>query len=312
MSKLSKKDFFVYGDDRSPEEVKSIDKRYNDHKDEYERLGSSKRDNVLCATDGLFLLDEFGENSHEYKTWLESMKVKSAGWANHDYRKAVLNAGRGFNSLTGVESEKEWIWKQNPSMSALGAVRDIPPQMMYNLTSTLKGRTKFPTKELVDNYREKEKFLLSAEEKKANEQARAEERKEREVADAYLASQRAEFAKNKAETASTQTIDVVSMATKVSSNEPKSSPTPSPVSAVEEESPLEIDEPVSLLNQDEPGEQAETEPKTPTPSDSYQLYKAIESYVQTNYRTWSEEDEHNMRMSVELIARYSRGRIRPH
>lgn len=89
------------------------------------------------------------------------------------------------------------------------------------------------------------------------------------------------------------------------------SPTPTPSPSVEDEPSKEVDNRISLLNQDAPGEQANTEPKTPTPSDSYQLYKAIESYVQTNYRTWSEEDEHNMRMSVELIARYSRGQIRP-
>ena len=151
MSKITKKDFFVVSDDWSKDEIKTASEIYDRRKDVFERLGSSKRDNVLIASEAQLIIDRHGYNSAIYRDFLEGTKC-IAGWSDSNYRMHVFRAGKGYLALPGSDADKDFIWKKNPSLSALGRCEDIPHGQRLEFLKILKAQPKFPVTGSVDYY----------------------------------------------------------------------------------------------------------------------------------------------------------------
>lgn len=151
MSKLTKNNFFAAGDDWSEEEMNTAAEIYARRRDVFERLGNSKKDNVLLAIEANNIIDKHGYNSPLYRDFINSTAVV-AGWSNSNFRESALAAARGFNRLSGCEADKEFIWKQNPSLSALAKCEHLDNRLVFEFTKAVKAAKKFPTAADVETY----------------------------------------------------------------------------------------------------------------------------------------------------------------
>lgn len=152
MTKITTNTFFAASNDWSQAEIETAAEEYNKIKDTLERVALGKRDTVVLAGAAVRIFEEHGENSPLYKDFLESLKQNAPGWHDKFFRARAYDAYRGYNALAGADSDKEFVWKLKPSLSALTECQNIHPSQQYDFLKDLKSKDKFPTKDAVSNF----------------------------------------------------------------------------------------------------------------------------------------------------------------
>ena len=294
MSKLTKNTFLPAGTDWNEEEIKTAAEVFNRRRETFERMSHSKQDNVFVAVEANYIKDKHGFNSALYRDFIAVASEKNAGWSNSNFREHTLSAARGYVLLSGDDNDKKWIWKQNPSMSALAAVENIHPHMIHGLTQALKSGEKFPTRDSISHYGEKQKLLQTAEEKEAWLRLKAEQKVQQRLQEQQdtLESPEETVAEDVSEPTA-QTIDVVSSVI-------PDSPDEAVEISTEIEETLVLSQPIQ---DEEPS--VETEPVL-----AKELYNFAQSFMMTNYRELTEADMVYLRLTQQIIANYSKGRVK--
>ena len=152
MTKITKNTFFTAGEDWDEQEIQTAAEEYNKIKDTLERVSQGKRDTVILAGAVVRILNKHGNNSPLYRDFINNLVQAAPGWNDADFRRKAYDAYRGFESLSGTDKDKEFIWKLKPSLSALTECQSIHPSQQYKFREQLKDSTKFPTRDAVSSF----------------------------------------------------------------------------------------------------------------------------------------------------------------
>ena len=152
MTKITKNTFFTAGEDWSEQEVQTAAEEYSNIKDTLERVAQGKRDTVVLAGAAIRIFEKHGQKSPLYRDFLNSLAQNAPGWNDADFRRKAYDAYRGYEALSGTDSDKEFIWKLKPSLSALTECQRIHPSQQYKFREQLKDSTKFPTRDAVSSF----------------------------------------------------------------------------------------------------------------------------------------------------------------
>ena len=114
-------------------------------KDAISRLSYSRQDHLTVAHSLYKIRQKHGYQSNLYMDSLEAIKQNVEGWDDKFFRQRIFNAYKGYMALPGSWEDKEFIFKLNPSMSALTECQFIQGEKRMEFLQSLKKLKKFPT-----------------------------------------------------------------------------------------------------------------------------------------------------------------------
>ena len=152
MSKLTVQETFFGLSDLPPEQLQTAHELYPELKEPLERLVKNSRDQITIGRALRTIHQRHGKHSEVYMGFLASLKEQSDQWSNDHYRDNIGRALNGYEAMAGSDADKEFIWKLNPSLSALAKVQTIHPSDQYKFLMELKDQKKFPTAAGVDTF----------------------------------------------------------------------------------------------------------------------------------------------------------------
>ena len=155
MTKIIKQTFFTAGEDWSPEEIQTAAEEYNKIKDTLERVAQGKRDTIVIAGAAVRIYEKHGHKSPLYRDFLNNLIQTAPGWSDQKFRERAVAAYRGYEALSGSDADKEFIWKLNPSLSALTECQNIHPSDQHEFRKAIKNGSKFPTRAEVASFAKK-------------------------------------------------------------------------------------------------------------------------------------------------------------
>ena len=152
MSKLSTNSFFSGLSALSPEEDATAREEFNRIKDSLERKTKVTFDNLMIAGSLCRMRDKHGRNSNIYNNFINALTEVDDCWNDKFFRLRWVEAYRGYESIAGSDADKEFIFKLNPSASALKSCQFLPGDKCYRIIKELKSVESFPSAAAVERY----------------------------------------------------------------------------------------------------------------------------------------------------------------
>ena len=152
MSKLTTNTFFSGLSALSPEEDATAREEFDRIKDSLERKTKISYDNIMIAGSLCRMRDKHGRNSNIYINFISQLSEFDESWNDKFFRLKWVEAYRGYESIAGSDADKEFIFKLNPSASALKSCQFLPGEKGYRIIKELKSVESFPSAAAVERY----------------------------------------------------------------------------------------------------------------------------------------------------------------
>ena len=152
MSKALTHIFFSGLSTLSPEEDATAREEFNKIKDCLERKTKVTYDNIMIAGSLRRMREKHGRNSNIYINFIESLAAVDESWSDKDYRLKWVEAYRGYESIAGSDEDKAFLFKLNPSASALKACQFLPGDKGYKIVKELRSVESFPSATAIERY----------------------------------------------------------------------------------------------------------------------------------------------------------------
>jgi len=183
MSKLTINNFFQAGDDWTEGEIHFYAEHLHPDKAVYDNLSEGTKSLILAALHGLAIKDKFGQQSCLYRDWKAGMEQSVPGFEERQYRDQVLSAAKGYQNLAGSTEDALHIFKKNPKLSQLAALRSLSGRRCHEIHKALKAEDTMPSASDITAFQKRGYFpvdkehrkLLQAEEAKAATQLQQED-----------------------------------------------------------------------------------------------------------------------------------------